>query len=90
MHSEKILLAKLVSYLDRDSECFIIQGEGLDITLLDVYFFTGFPLLGMIGETSPNLPRGVSMDDLCSRNCYASAYVHNSYILLCKTKSLET
>ena len=30
------------------------------------------------------------MDGLCARKCYASAYMHTSYILVCEIESLET
>ena len=68
----------------------MILGEWLEITLHDVYFFIDLPVLGVIGDTMSKLPRGVSMDVLFSRNCYASAYVHKSYILVCKIESLQT
>ena len=87
---EKLLLNKLVSFWDRHLECLIIQGERLEITLRDVYLFTSLPLLGIIDDISRKLPRGVLMDDLCARNCYATAYVYAPYILVCDIESLET
>ena len=90
MRSTKLLRYKLVSYLDQEVECFMIHGEWLEITLHDVYFLKGLPILGVIDDTTPKLPRGVSMDDLCDRHRYASAYVHTSYIPLYELESLET
>ena len=55
-----------------------------------MYFFTGLTLLGVIGDITLKLSRGVLMDDLCAKHCYASAYVHSSYILVCDIESLES
>ena len=38
----KLLLDKLVSFWDQDVECFIIQEERIEITLLDIYFLLGY------------------------------------------------
>ena len=78
MCSTKLLLENLVSYWDQEAECFMIQGEWLEITLRDVHFLTGLPVLGMIGDTMSKLPRGVS------------AFVHKSYKLGCDIESLQT
>ena len=82
MHSKKVFLDKLVSYWDWEANCFMILGEWLEITLHDVYFLTDLLVLGVIGDTTSKLPRGVLMDDIFYRNCYASENVHNSYILV--------
>ena len=88
MHSEKILLKKLVRYWDLKVELFMIQGEKLEITHYDVYFLRGLLVLGVISDMTLKFLRGVSMYDLFSRNCYASTFVHNSYILVCNIASL--
>ena len=83
MCSTKLLFNKLVTFWDQDSECFIIQGEQIEIMLLNVYFLTGFPMLGVSSDTTSKLTHGVSLDDLFNRNFCASASVHLSYILVC-------
>ena len=36
------------------------------------------------------LSRGETLEDLCDRHCYTTAYVHDSYILMCDIKELST
>ena len=90
MRSTKLLLDKIVIFWDREAECFIIQDERIEITLRDVYFLNGLPVLGMITNTMPKLTQGVSLDYLHDRHCYASTFLHSLYILVCDIKSLQT
>ena len=76
-------------FWDQEVECFIIYGEWIEITLLDVYFLTGFPMLGVSSDTTSKLTHGVSLDDLCDRNSYASSSMHTLYILVCDIESLH-
>ena len=50
----------------------------------------GLLMLGVIGDTPPKLSHGENLDDICERHCYASTYVHESYILVCKIEILLT
>ena len=62
----------------------------MEITLRDVYFWTSLHVLGLISETMPKIPSGVSMHDLYDKNFYSWSYVHKSYILVCDIESLVT
>ena len=52
------LLAQIVSYWDPDHEVFVVQEHRIELTVQDLYFLTGLPPLGMVGNTQPVLPRG--------------------------------
>ena len=58
--------------------------------LVDVYFLTGLPMLGVVGDLAPVLSQGETLEELCDRHCYATAYVHGSYILMCDIEDLST
>ena len=57
MRAREPLLARIVSYWDLDHEVFIVQGHRIELTVQDLYFLTGLPPLGMVGNTQPVLPR---------------------------------
>ena len=80
----------LISFWDVAKEVFLFQGQRIEIMLEDVYFITGLPILGVVGDLAPILSRGETLEDLCDRHCYATAYVHDSYILMCDIKDLST
>ena len=90
MWSLRLLLGTLVVFSDVGVECFIIQGKHLEIALQDVYFLTGLPMLGVIGDTPPKLSHGDTLDDVYKRHFYASANMHGSYILICDVEILLT
>ena len=69
---------------------FLFQGQHIEITLEDVYFITGLPILGVVGDLVLVLSLGETLEDLCDRHCYAMAYVHGSYILMCDIEELST
>ena len=50
MKSLGLLLQTLVSFLDVDEEAFLFQGQHIKIMLVDVYFLTGLPMLGVVGN----------------------------------------
>ena len=58
--------------------------------LKDVYFITGIPILGVVGDLAPVLSWGLTLEDLCDQHYYAMAYVHGSYILMCDIEELST
>ena len=51
MRAGEPLLARIVSYWDLDHEVFIVQGHWIELTVQDIYFLTGLPPLGMVGNT---------------------------------------
>ena len=46
--------------------------------------------MGVVGDLAPVLSRGETLEDLCERYCYATMYVHGSYILMCDIEELST
>ena len=57
---------------------------------MDVYFLTGLPMLGVVGDLEPVLSQGETLEELCDRHSYTMAYVHGSYILMYDIKDLLT
>ena len=55
MRAGEPLLAQIVSYWDPNHEVFIVQGHGIELTVQYLYFLTGPPPLGMVGNTQPVL-----------------------------------
>ena len=90
MRSLHLLMQTLVSFWDVDEEVFLFQGQRIEIMLEDVYFITRLPILGLVGDLVPVLSRGETLEDLCDWDCYAMAYVHDSYILMCDIEELST
>ena len=45
------LLALLINYWDPDHEVFVVQGHRIELIVQDIYFLTGLPPLGMVGNT---------------------------------------
>ena len=80
----------LIGFWDVDEEVFLLQGMRIEITLEDVYFITGLPILGVVGDLVPMLSQGETLDELCDRHCYAATYMHGSYILMCDIEELST
>ena len=90
MKSLCLLLQTLVRFWDIGEEAFLIQGQCVEIMLLDVYFFTGLSMLGVVGDLVPVLSCGETLEDLCERHCYATAYVCGSHILMCNIEDVST
>ena len=44
------LLARIISYWEPDQEAFVVQGHRIELTVQDLYFLTGLPSLGMVGN----------------------------------------
>ena len=63
MRAREPLLARIISYWGPDHEAFIVQGHRIELTDQDLYFLTGLPPLGMVGNTQPVLPRGRNIMD---------------------------
>ena len=51
MRAGEPLLARIVYYWDPDHEVFIVQRHRIELTVQDLYFLTGLPPLGMVGNT---------------------------------------
>ena len=68
----------------------MIQEHRVEITLLDVYFLTGLPMLGVIGDLVLVLHQGETLEELCDRHYYTTAYVCGSHILTCDIEDLST
>ena len=90
MKSFSLLLQTLVSFWDVDEEAFLFQGQQIEIMVVDVYFLTRLPMLGVVGDLALVLSRGETLEELCDRHCYAMAYVRGFYILMCDNKVLST
>ena len=90
MQSLGLLMQTLIGFWDVDEEVFLFEGQHIEITLADVYFITGIPMLGVVGDLVPMLSRGETLKDLCDRHCYAMMYMRGSYILMCDIKDLCT
>ena len=88
MKSLRLLLQTLVRFWDIGEEAFMIQGQQVEITLLDVYFLTGLPMLGVIGDLVLVLHQGETLEELCDRHYYTTAYVCGSHILTCDIEDL--
>ena len=89
MKSLRLLLQTLVSFWDIGEEAFLIQGQHVEITMLDVYFFTRLPMLGIVHNLVPVLSRGETLEELCERHCYATAYMRGLHILMCDIEDVS-
>ena len=47
-------------------------------------------MLGIVGDLVLVLSHEETLEDLCDRHCYATAYVHGSHILMCDLEELST
>ena len=68
MRAREPLLARNISYSDPDHEAFIVQGHRIKLTVQDIYFLTGLPPLGMVGNMQPVLPRGRNIMEFVERH----------------------
>ena len=50
MQSLGLLMQTLISFWDVTEEVFLFQGQRIEITLEDVYFIIGLPILGVVGD----------------------------------------
>ena len=47
-------------------------------------------MLGVVGDLALVLSQGKTLEELCDRHYYATAYVCASYILMCDIEDLST
>ena len=69
MRAGEPLLSRIVRYWDPNHEVFIVQGHKIELIVHDLYFLTGLPPLGMVGNTQPVLPRGRNIMEFVERHC---------------------
>ena len=58
MRSLGLLMQTLIGFWDVAEGVFLFQGQHIEITLEDVYFIIGFPILGVVGDLAPVLSQG--------------------------------
>ena len=90
MRAREPLLAQIVSYWDPDHEVFIVQGHRIELTVQDIYFLTGLPPLGMVGNTQPMLPRGQNIMEFGECHFRPSLHVKGTQIPIGDLERLET
>ena len=47
-------------------------------------------MLGVVGDLAPVLSRGETLEELCERHCYVTAYVQCSHILTYDIEDVST
>ena len=62
MKSLCLLLQTLVRFWDIGEEAFLFHDQCIEITLVDVYFLTGLPMLGFVGDLAPMLSLGKTLE----------------------------
>ena len=90
MRAGEPLLARIISYWDLEHEFFVVQGHRIELTVQDVYFLTGLPPLGMVGNTQPVLPWGRNIMDFVERHCRPGLQVKGTWIPIRDLERLET
>ena len=90
MQSLGLLMQTLISFQDVTEEVFLFQGQRIEITLEDVYFIIGIPILEVVGDLTLVLSQGETLEDLCDQHYYTTVYVRGSYILMCDIEELST
>ena len=64
IRSAGLLLNRLIDFWEPETQAFRVQGERVDLTLIDVYFMTGLPCLGRVTDTQPRVSADLDIDDL--------------------------
>ena len=90
MRAGEPLLARIISYWDPDQEIFVVQGHRIELTVQDVYFLTGLPPLGIVGDTQPVLSRGRHIMEFVERHCRPGLQVKGTRISIGDLERLET
>ena len=62
----------------------------VSVLRLHCLFFTGLPMLGVIGDLALVLSRGETLEELCDRHYYAIVYVRSTHILTCDIEDFST
>ena len=60
------------------------------LTVQDIYFLTGLPPLGMVGNTQPVLPRGRNIMEFVEHHCRLGLHVKGTRIPIGDLERLET
>ena len=90
MRAGEPLLARIINYWDPEHEVFVVQGHRIELTVQDVYFLTGLPPLGMVGNTQPVLPRGRHIMEFVERHCRPGLQFKGTQIPIGDLERLET
>jgi hypothetical protein len=90
MRGSARLLSQIIEYWNVDDEVFIVHGEQIELTLIDIYFLTGLPIYGVVGDILPMLPRGLSLKEFIDRHCTRGSQVHDGLISIRDIARLET
>ena len=67
-----------------------MQGHRIELTVQDLYFLTGLPPLGMVGNTQLVLPRGRNIMEFVERHFQLSVRVKGTRISIGDLERLET
>ena len=90
MRAREPLLARIISYWDPDHEVFIVQGHRIELTVQDLYFPTGLPPLGMVGNTQPVLPWGRNIMEFVEQHFNPGIQVKGTQISIEDLERLDT
>ena len=90
MRAGEPLLARIISNWDPDQEAFVVQGHRIELTVQDLYFLTGLPPLGMVGNTQLVLPHGHNIMEFVERHCRPGVRVKGTRISIGDLERLET
>ena len=90
MRAREPLLAQIISYWDPEHEVFVVQGHRIELTIQDMYFLTGLPPLGMVGNTQPVLPRRRHIMEFVERHSRLGLQVKGTRIPIGDLERLET
>ena len=67
-----------------------MQGHRIELTVQDIYFLTGLPPLGMVGNTQPILPCGQNIIEFLERHFRLGLQVKGTRIPIGDLERLET
>ena len=84
------LLARIISYWDPYHEVFIVQGHKIELKVQVLYFLTGIPPLGMVGNAQPVLSQGCNIMEFVERHCRPGVRVKGTRISTGDLERLET
>lgn len=80
MRADAGLLSCIIEYWDAYTEVFMVRGEEIQPTLPDIYFMTGLPMYGVVGDTQLVLPRGRTLHELVEKHRTQGSRVHDGAI----------
>ena len=90
MRAGEPLLVRMISYWDPEHEVFVVQGHRIELIVQDVYFLTGLPPLGMVGNMQPVLPWVWNIMEFVERHFQLGLQVKGMRIPIGDLERLET